>query len=48
MTSQTVHAVSKGVQAQHGKLETLCHVAQAVGLLNQDKMQPGMTPLEWS
>ena len=34
--------------APHGEIETLCHGAQAVGVLNQDNMPPGMTPLEWS
>ena len=48
MTSQSVHAVCGGVQAPHGKIETHCHGAQAVGVLNQDNMPPGMTPLEWS
>ena len=47
-TSQSVHAVCEGVHAPHGKIETLCHGAQAVGVLNQDNMSPGMTPLEWS
>ena len=31
--SQTVHAVCKGVQAPHGKVETLCQGAQAVDAL---------------
>ena len=48
LTSQTVHAVCEGVQAPHGKIETLCHGAQAVGMLNQDNIPLGMTPLEWS
>ena len=48
ITSQSVHVVCEGVQAPHGKIETLCHGAQAVGVLNQDNMPPGMTPLEWS
>ena len=48
LTSQLVHAVFEGVQAPHGKIETLCHGAQAVGVLDQDNMPPGMTPLEWS
>ena len=43
-----MHAVYEGVQAPHGKIETLCHGAQAVSVLYQDKMLPGMTPLEWS
>ena len=42
-----MHAVCKGVQAPHGKIETLCHGAQTVGVSNQDDMPPGMTPLEW-
>ena len=46
--SQSVHAVCEGVQAPHGKIETLCHGAQAVGVLFQDNMPPGMTSLEWS
>ena len=46
LTSQSVHAVFEGVQAPHGKIETLCHGAHAVGVLNQDNMPPGMTPLE--
>ena len=45
---KAVHAVCEGVQAPHGKIKTLCHGAQAVGVLNQDNMLPGMTPLEWS
>ena len=32
----TVHAVCKGVQAPHGKVETLCQGAQAVDALCQD------------
>ena len=48
LTSQSVHAVCEGVQAPHGKIETLCHGAQAVGVLNQDNMPPGMNQLEWS
>ena len=47
-SSQTVHAVCEGVQAPHGKIETLCHGAQAVGVLLQDTMPSGMTSLEWS
>ena len=43
-----MHAVCEGVQAPHGKIETLCHRAQAVGVLSEDNMSPGMTPLEWS
>ena len=48
ISSQSVHAVCEGVQAPHGKIETLCHGAQAVGVLSQDNMSPGMTSLEWS
>ena len=45
---QTVHAVCEGVQAPHGKVETLCHGVQVVDALPNDKAPPGMTPLEWS
>ena len=45
---QTVQAVCEGVQALHGKVETLCHGAQAVGILSQDTMPADMTLLEWS
>ena len=48
ISSQTVHAVCEGVQAPHGKIETLCHGAQAVGVLSQDNMPSGMTSFEWS
>ena len=48
ISSQTVHAVCEGVQAPHGKIETLCHGAQAVGVLSQDNIPSGMTSLEWS
>ena len=48
ISSQSVHAVCEGVQAPHGKIESLCHGAQAVGVLSQDNMPPGMTSLEWS
>ena len=48
ISSQTVHAVCEGVQASHGKVETLCHGAQAIGVSSQDTMPSGMTPLEWS
>ena len=44
---QTVHAVCEGVQATHGKVETLCHGAQVVDALSKDNAPPGMTPLEW-
>ena len=45
--TQTVHAVCKGVQALHGKVETLCQGAQVVDALCQDYAPPGMTPLQW-
>ena len=45
LDTQTVHAVCKGVQAPYGKVETLCHGAQAVDTLSKDKTPPGMTPL---
>ena len=48
ISSQSVHAVCEGVQAPHGKIETLCHGAQTVGVLSQDNMPPGMTSLEWN
>ena len=48
ISSQTVHAVHERVQAPHGKVETLCHGAQAVRVLSQDTMLSGMTLLEWS
>ena len=48
ISSQTVHAVCEGVQVPHGKIETLCHEDQAVGVLSQDNMPSGMTSLEWS
>ena len=44
---QTVHAVCEGVQAPHGKVETLCHGVQVVDALSKDNAPPGMTPLEW-
>ena len=47
LDAQTVHAVCKGVQAPHGKMETLCHEAEVVDALSKDKAPPGMTPLEW-
>ena len=43
-----MHAVCEGVQAPHDKIETLCHGTQAVGVLSQDNMPPGMTSQEWS
>ena len=45
--TQTEHAVCKGVQAPHGKVETLCQGSQAVDALCQDNAPPGMTPLQW-
>ena len=48
ISSQTVHAVFEGVQAPHVKIETLCHGAQAVGVLSQDKMPSGMIHLSES
>ena len=45
--TQTLYAVCKGVQAQHGKVETLCQGDQAVDALCQDNAPPGMTPLQW-
>ena len=48
ISSQSVQAVCEGLQAPHGKIETLCHWAQVVGVLSQDNMRPGMTSLEWS
>ena len=47
LNSQTVHAVCEGVQAPHGKVETLCNGAQVVDALSKDNAPPGMTPLEW-
>ena len=47
LDTQTVHAICKGVQAPYGKVEILCHGAQAVDALSKDKTSPGMTPLEW-
>ena len=47
LNSQTIHAVCEGVQAPHGKVETLCHGAQVVGALSKDNAPPGMTSLEW-
>ena len=46
LNSQTVQAVCEGVQAPHGKIETLCHGAQVVDALAQGNVPPGMTPLE--
>ena len=47
ISSQTVHAVCEVVHAPHGKIETLCHGGQAVGMLSQDNMPSGITSLEW-
>ena len=47
LNSQTVHAVCEGVQAPHGKVETLCHGAQVVDALSKDNAPPGMTSLQW-
>ena len=47
LNSQTAQAVCEGVQATHGKIETLFHGAQVVDALAQDNAPPGMTPLEW-
>ena len=47
LPSQSIHAVCEVVQAPHGKIETLCHGVQAVAVLSQDSMPPGMPPLEW-
>ena len=46
LNSQTVYAVCKGVQAPHGKVETLCYGTQVVDALSKDKAPPVMTPLE--
>ena len=47
LNPQTVQAVCEGVQATHGKIETLWHGSQVVDALAQDNAPPGMTPLEW-
>ena len=47
INSQAMHAVCEGVQAPHGKVETLCHGVQVVDALSKDNAPPGMTPLEW-
>ena len=47
LDSQTVHAVCEGVQAPHGKVETLCQGAYVVEALSNDRATPGMTSLEW-
>ena len=46
LNSQTVKAVCEGVQAPHGKIETLCHGAEIVYALSKDNAPPVMTPLE--
>ena len=46
LNSQTVQAICEGVQALHGKIETLCHGAQIVDALSKNNAPPGMTPLE--
>ena len=48
ISSQPVHVVCEGVQAPHGKIETLSHGTKVVGVLSRDSMPPGMTSLEWS
>ena len=47
LDSQTVHAVCEGVQAPHGKVETLCQGAHVVDALSKDRAPSGMTSLEW-
>ena len=47
LNTQTVQAVCEGVQAPHGKIETLYHGAQVVDALVQDNTLPDMTPLDW-
>ena len=47
LDSQTMHAVCEGVQAPHGKVETLCQGAYVVDALSKDRATPGMTSLEW-
>ena len=46
INAKAVHAVCEGVQAPHGKVETLCYGAQVVDALSQDNAPPRMTPLE--
>ena len=48
LTNQTVHTVCEGMEAPHDTIENLCHGAQAIGMLNQDSMPPGMTPSQQS
>ena len=45
--TQTVPTVCKGVQAPHGKVETLFQGAQVVDALCQGNAPPGMIPLQW-
>ena len=45
ISSHAVHAVCEGVQAPHGKIETLCHGAQVVDALGKDNAPTGMMPL---
>ena len=47
LDSQIAHAVCEGVQAPHGKVETLCHGAHVMDALSNDRAPPAMTPLEW-
>ena len=47
LDSHTVHAVCECVQAQHGKVETLCQGGHVVDALSEDRAPPGMTSLEW-
>ena len=47
LNSQTVQAVCEGVQAQHGKIETLCHRDHVVDALAHDNAPLDMTSLEW-
>ena len=47
LDSQTVHAVCEGVQAPHGKVETLCQGAHVVDALSKERATPVMTSLEW-
>ena len=47
ISSWAVHAVCEGVQAPHGKIETLCHGAQVADAVGQDIAPASMTPLEW-
>ena len=47
LDSLTVHALCEGVQAPHGKVETLCQGAHVVDALSKDRATPSMTSLEW-